>query len=208
MAPRTGDTALLTLLCVERDCCNPPHHVRPCARADTSAQSVTIDESSPPAKASRLSVPWLSRDAVSASSSLGTHKTTAQVHPRLFTRFLAERFLREPGTSLVLGTARALALDDGRPTAIMVDLKEGGDRIIDCDSVALTAGPWLGKLSSELLPSSSARGLAVSGQMAHTLLIRTKEPTTPHCLFVDLTLADGSVSEPEVYPRPDGTTVM
>jgi len=170
---------------------------------------VTIDGTSPLPADARSPVPWLPRGSIAASSSLGTHKTTAQVHPRLLVRFLAERFLREPGTSLVLGTAKALALDDDRrPTSVMVALKEGGEKIIDADTVALTAGPWLGRLSQELLPSSSARGLAVDGQMAHTLLIRTKEPTTPHCLFVDLTLADGAVSEPEVYPRPDGTTVM
>lgn len=169
--------------------------------------SITVDGTQP-SSGKRAPVPWLPEGGVVQSSSLGTTATTAQVHPRLLTRFLAERFLREPGCSLVLGTAKALAQEEGKPTSIMVSLKDGGEKIVDCDTVVLTAGPWLGRLAEAMLPSSAARGIAVEGQMAHTLLLRTKEPTTPHCLFVDLTLSDGAMSEPEVYPRPDGTTVM
>ncbi|BEI83590.1 hypothetical protein CcaverHIS002_0401940 [Cutaneotrichosporon cavernicola] len=171
--------------------------------------SVTIDGQAEPAT-SRSPVPWIPKGNIQKHSQLGTHSTTAQCHPRLLTRFLAERFLREEGCALVLGTAKALALDsDGVPHTLMVNLKEdGSERIIDVDTVILTAGPWLGRLAEALLPSSAARGVAVDGQMAHTLLLRTKEPTTPHCLFVDLTLNDGAVSEPEVYPRPDGTVVI
>lgn len=158
----------------------------------------------------RSPVPWIPKGGVQKHSQLGTHSTTAQCHPRMLTRFLAERFLREDGCSLVLGTAKALALNsEGAPQTLMVSMKEdGSQRIIDVDTVILTAGPWLGRVAEALLPSSAARGVAVDGQMAHTLLLRTKEPTTPHCLFVDLTLKDGAVSEPEVYPRPDGTVVM
>ncbi|TXT03845.1 hypothetical protein VHUM_04322 [Vanrija humicola] len=169
--------------------------------------SVKIDHEAGPST-KRTPVPWLPRGSVQTTSTLGTHATTAQVHPRLLTNFLTDRFLREPGCMLVLGTARALALENHAPSTLMVTLKEGGEKILDTDTIVLTNGPWLGKLATEILPSSAARRLAVDGQMAHSLVIRTREPTTPHVLFVDLCLEDGAVSEPEVYPRPDGTTLV
>lgn len=197
--------------CRARAChcaCDPLLPATPGHHLDAlTAQSVKIDHEAGPST-KRTPVPWLPKGYVQSTSTLGTHATTAQVHPRLLTNFLTDRFLREPGCTLVLGTARALGLEDHRPSTLMVTLKEGGEKILDIDTIVLTNGPWLGKLATEILPSSAARRLAVDGQMAHSLVIRTREPTTPHVLFVDLCLEDGAVSEPEVYPRPDGTTLV
>lgn len=176
----------------------------------TDTQSVTIDAEEKPSKTIRSPVPWLPAEHLHSSKVLGSKQTTAQVQPRALVRFLAERFLREPNCSLVLGTVIALSLQGGSPSSILISAQEGKgeDRILECDTVVLSPGPWLGRLARELLPSSSARSLACAGQKAHTMIIRTREPTTPHCLFIDLTLQDGSRSEPEVYPRADGTAVI
>ena len=149
------------------------------------------------------------------SRSLGTHATTAQVHPRLFTTFIAERFQESPNTSLVIGTATSLAMssDDAgssnfSPTGVKVKLASGEEETIPADVVVIAAGPWTGKVAIDLLGNQIGRRLGVTGHRAHSVVLKTKEQLTPHCLFTNMTMKDGSVGEPEVYARPDGTTYV
>lgn len=70
--------------------------------------------------------------------------------------------------------------------------------------VVIAAGPWTGKVVDDLLGTSAGRGLGVTGSRAHSIVLKTEQPLTAHALFTDMTLADGSTGEPEVYARPDG----
>jgi len=80
-----------------------------------------------------------------------------------------------------------------------------GEETIDADTVILAAGPWTGSLATKMLGNKIGAKLAVTGSRAHSIVLKTKEPLTAHCMFTSMNMADGSVGEPEVYARPDGT---
>jgi len=81
----------------------------------------------------------------------------------------------------------------------------GGEEVIEADTIVLAAGPWTGSLATQLLGNKVGGRLGVSGSRAHSIVLKTKEALTAHCLFTSMNMADGSVGEPEVYARPDGT---
>jgi hypothetical protein len=167
---------------------------------------------------------WLTND-VQSSRKLGGHSTTAQVHPGQFTNFFSQEFLKGPNTSLKIGTVVGLELSTSgsksitsktlggssetrdqaiqSPKSIKIKTKDGEEEL-DADTVILAAGPWTGELATKLLGNKIGGKLAVSGSRAHSIVLKTKEELTAHCLFTSMNMADGSVGEPEVYARPDG----
>ncbi|OCF36493.1 cytoplasmic protein [Kwoniella heveanensis BCC8398] len=159
---------------------------------------------------------WLPEGLVHSSRSLGSHTTTAQVHPGQFTEFFSSKFLEKPSTSLIIGQATSLSLkDDGSPKSVGVNKKHGSDSDsekssedqhieVDADVVVLAAGPWTGSLADKLLGNKIGGRLGVTGHRAHSVVLRTKEELSATCLFTSMTMADGSAGEPEVYARPDG----
>lgn len=195
-----------------------------------------IDATSKSKKPSPLK--WLPAGLVHSSRTLGTTKTNAQVHPGQFTRWLSEQFLSQPNTNLILGRARSLKLEDGKVSGVTLTspklpAKTGngvngsngvhnddrlenprshevvdGEKEISCDAVVIAAGPWTGKLALELLGENIGGRLGVEGHRAHSIILKTKEDLSAHCLFTSMTLGDGSAGEPEVYTRPDGTTYV
>lgn len=70
--------------------------------------------------------------------------------------------------------------------------------------MVLAAGPWTGSLAIKLLGDKVGGRLGVTGSRAHSIVLKTKQELTAHCLFTSMSMADGSVGEPEVYARPDG----
>jgi hypothetical protein len=74
--------------------------------------------------------------------------------------------------------------------------------------VVIAAGPWTGELAKQLLGNDIGGRLGVTGHRAHSIVLKTKQELSAHCLFTNMTLEDGSMAEPEVYTRPDGTTYM
>ncbi|KAK4683884.1 hypothetical protein P7C73_g6332, partial [Tremellales sp. Uapishka_1] len=165
--------------------------------------SITTDATRKSKKAAPIH--WLPEGLVHASRALGDHTTTAQVHPGLFTKFFAEQFLSKPNTSLVIGTATSMKLSPStqRPESVSVDGNE-----VAGDVVVIAAGPWSGKLAVELLGKDLGGKLGIEGHRAHSVVLKTKDTLTPHCLFTNMTLKDGSMGEPELYTRPDGTTYI
>ncbi|OWT41299.1 cytoplasmic protein [Cryptococcus neoformans] len=168
--------------------------------------SIETDATSMSKKASPL--PWLRNGLVQSSRVLGSHTTTAQVHPRLFTTFFANKFLEEPSTSVVIGTVKSLNLEDGASKSIGVVSPEGEKTEIDADVVVIAAGPWTGRLAGQLLGEKIGSRLGVQGHRAHSIILKTKEELSATCLFTSMTLEDGSMGEPEIYARPDGTTYI
>jgi glycine/D-amino acid oxidase-like deaminating enzyme len=166
-------------------------------------QSIETDATRPSKKKTPL--PWLPQGLVHSSRSLGTPTTTAQVHPGLFTNFMSRKYLEQPNTSLILGKAASLHFDPvtKSPKSVRV-----GDNDIPTDSVVIAAGPWTGELAKSLLGEEVGGRLGVTGHRAHSVVLKTKEQLSAHCLFTSMTLEDGSMGEPEVYTRPDGTTYM
>ncbi|AAW41882.1 cytoplasm protein, putative [Cryptococcus deneoformans JEC21] len=168
--------------------------------------SIETDATSMSKKASPL--PWLRNGLVHSSRTLGSHTTTAQVHPRLFTTFFANKFLEQPSTSVVIGTVKSLNLEGGASKSIGIVSPEGDKTEIDADVVVIAAGPWTGRLAGQLLGEKIGSRLGVQGHRAHSIILKTKEELSATCLFTSMTLEDGSVGEPEVYTRPDGTTYI
>lgn len=159
------------------------------------------------------------------SRKLGSHSTTAQVHPGLFTKFFSEQFLAQPGTELKIGQVVGMEMSttgtQAQTTQKLGGSKEtkdlavqspksvrvkttGGEEEIPADLVVIAAGPWTGSLALKMLGNKVGGKLGVSGSRAHSIVLKTKEELTAHCLFTSMSMEDGSVGEPEVYARPDG----
>lgn len=164
------------------------------------------------------------------SRKLGGHSTTAQVHPGQFTNFFSKQFLQQPNTEVKIGQAVGLELATsgtqskntqtlaGRkethelaiqsPKSVRIKTAEGGEEVMEADLVVLAAGPWTGSLATKLLGNKIGGKLGVTGSRAHSIVLKTKEELTAHCLFTSMSMADGSVGEPELYARPDGESIL
>ena len=92
------------------------------------------------------------------------------------------------------------------PKSVRIKTNDGKEEDLEADLVVLAAGPWTGSLAVKLLGNKVGGKLGVTGSRAHSIVLKTKEELTAHCLFTSMNMADGSVGEPEVYARPDGTS--
>lgn len=137
---------------------------------------------------------------VHSPKTIGTHETTAQVHPQLFTRTLIERAVEKHGVKIVIGKLERVEVEGGRVGSVVL---EGGE-VVDADAVVLALGPWSSKL--ELLNSQ----FRVSGLKAHSIVFEPREPNaiTPHALFLSYHPSNRRAPlDPEVYPRPTGMII-
>jgi glycine/D-amino acid oxidase-like deaminating enzyme len=133
---------------------------------------------------------WLDDGVVKQVSSLGSTETTAQVHPRLLTRALMDK----SGASLVKGRVEGVSLDGKKVQAVMVE----GGRQLEADVVVVTMGPWSGAAASWF---PDAKLPVIRGSRAHSVVLAGETPPTAVFLQLDN-------SEPELYPRPDGTVYV
>ncbi|XP_010030525.2 putative oxidoreductase TDA3 [Eucalyptus grandis] len=140
-----------------------------------------------------------------AARAIGSTATTAQVHPRLFTRALLDKAVRDYGLEVVIGKAvRVDAGSGGGSGRVSAVVLEGG-RVMEADAVVLALGPWSGKFG---LLSSLFR---VYGLKAHSIVLEPREPGAigPEALFLSfLPSGGGPAMDPEVYPRPTGEVYL
>jgi glycine/D-amino acid oxidase-like deaminating enzyme len=149
---------------------------------------------------------WLDGEALVRYERMSSADDTAQVHPELFTKRMAE-LAAARGVKVVLGKATEIRHAEGLVQSVAYRDSSGGSgtttkRALPATKIVLAAGPWSGRLLS---------GLPVDGMRAHSTVIRTPREVSPYCLFTELSVpAKGkkrghdSVS-PEIYARPDGT---
>ncbi|GKU98899.1 hypothetical protein SLEP1_g11832 [Rubroshorea leprosula] len=169
------------------------------------ALSLTVDESQSPSSGSKPSresaIPsWVDGPARGLRT-IGTTRTTAQVHPQLFTKTLLNTAIEKFGVEVVIGKAEQVRVEEGRVVSVVLE----GGRAIDSEAVVLALGPWSGKF--EMLASI----FRVSGLKAHSIVLEPKEPDaiTPHALFLSYYPSQGGKSmDPEVYPRPTGEVYL
>ncbi|POY72775.1 hypothetical protein BMF94_4184 [Rhodotorula taiwanensis] len=165
---------------------------------------------------------WLNKELLTATDVLASQETTAQVHPELFTRAIAEQAQKE-GVEIVYGTVDSLRrLDDAYevtvsprnadfPSPAADDDATSGEpsaRHLVFDQVIVAAGPWTGRLVSTLgLGAAAGRAKAIRGSRAHSVVIRSPEGKTlpAQALFTSIKEQKGKHAEPEIYNRPDGT---
>ncbi|KAI9030224.1 FAD dependent oxidoreductase [Hyaloraphidium curvatum] len=162
-------------------------------------------------------VDWVDAGRLPRARLMGTQKTTAQVHPYLFTHTVMARACAA-GAEVLLGTVAGLRFDadkavKGVEVAPFAGLDSAvrdceafgyrptvveGEVLLEADFVVIALGPWSHRVQ-DWLPEG-AKMPRVEGLKAHSIVLKTSEVLPPQCLFVDL-----DDEHPEFYPRPDGT---
>lgn len=155
---------------------------------------------------------WLNKDLLTSTEVLGSEETTAQVHPELFTRAIADEAQKE-GVEVVYGTAQSLerleGADDGCRVSVSPRTATSGEssaetaRSLEFDQVVVAAGPWTGRLLSTLGPiaSRAGRAKAIRGSRAHSIVVRSPEGKTlpAQALFTSIKEQKDRHAEPEIY---------
>ncbi|ROW08758.1 hypothetical protein VPNG_06423 [Cytospora leucostoma] len=167
---------------------------------------------------------WLDAEySLAAYEGMGTPDDTAQVHPELFTRSMAQ-LAEDAGVRIITG-ARATDINDDDDTGHVrsvsyVGKDKDGLQHLPSTDVVVAAGPW----TSRLLPQ-----VPVTASRAHSIVIKSPNPLSAYALFTSIALPPGfpaptsrdavtapptkqqqvikrmQVVEPEIYARPDGT---
>lgn len=163
---------------------------------------------------------WLDTEqSLVAYEAMGTPNDTAQVHPELFTRSMAQ-LAQDKGVKIITG-ARVTAINsnsDGAEVESVTYVKDGKEVQLPTTDCVVAAGPW----TSRLLPN-----VPVTASRAHSVVIKTPKPVSAYALFTSIALPPGfpaptpekargpptghqtvkktQVVEPEIYARPDGT---
>ncbi|KAI8631355.1 FAD dependent oxidoreductase [Xylariaceae sp. FL1651] len=172
----------------------------------------------------KLGVPddldWVdTAESLGAYDNIGTPDNTAQVHPELFTRSMAQ-LAEDAGVRIVTG-ARVTAIhrssDESRVESVTYE-KDGGEVTHPTTDCVVAAGPWTRRLLPEI---------PVSASRAHSVVVKTPRPLSAYALFTAIKLPAGfrtpvpkaaphgaiqatplrgqQIVEPEIYARPDGT---
>lgn len=142
-------------------------------------------------------IDWLCED-VTIDRSLGTTRTTAQVHPAAFTNAMM-RAAQARGAELRIGRVTGLLR---APHSDKITGVEIGSDHIDGDAVVIAMGPW-SILAAAWLPLPGVYGLK-----GHSLVFQTGTQVSADALFLDYREAGGASLTPEVFPRDDGTTYV
>ncbi|EIN09629.1 FAD dependent oxidoreductase [Punctularia strigosozonata HHB-11173 SS5] len=157
---------------------------------------------------------WLNPEA--RRNVCGTKETTAQVHPRLFTKALFSR-AEQKGMRFIHGHPERLHRNsDSRPTSL--DVTSAGcstPTTIPCSDLVLTAGPWSAQVAETLGVTPVPH---INNLPGHSILIRPRIPISPLAVFAGIRNANtgasrsangGEITEsPELFPRPDGSVYV
>eukprot|EP00884_Botryococcus_braunii_P008047 jgi/Botrbrau1/17243/Bobra.0015s0004.4 len=144
---------------------------------------------------------WLDGKVVSVRP-MADESTTAQVHPGKLTRALMEA-AEQKGARLLKATVTGLRLDPSGTRIEGVVLNGDEGEVLPARSVVLAMGPWTDKARAWL------KGLpALSGHKYYSVVLQPSSPVPGDCLFTTFVSSAGKQSDPEVYPRPDGTVYI
>jgi glycine/D-amino acid oxidase-like deaminating enzyme len=114
-------------------------------------------------------IDWLDNGIVERSNLLGTTKTTAQVHPRLFVQEMAA-IARQNGVRIVKASLVDVErLADGGVTAVTASLPDGTAERILCTDLVLPCGRLTGSVARKVLDASAAERIDVGGYRAHSV---------------------------------------
>ncbi|KAF5197658.1 Fad-dependent oxidoreductase family protein [Thalictrum thalictroides] len=125
----------------------------------------TTSSSSPPQQQSSSSLlpEWVNGFAKNPKP-IGTTETTAQVHPKLFTRTLISSAMNNYDLKLVIGELDRVEVEGNCAKSVILKGEEEGSRAIEADSIVLALGPW-----SARLPLISLL-FRISGLKAHSIV--------------------------------------
>ncbi|GAA5913487.1 Tda3p [Sporobolomyces salmoneus] len=184
-------------------------------KLDTISVSADLSHPSHSAKSSRTKklkngdlFPWLNQDVLTHSSVLGSQETTSQVHPEQFTKGLWEE-AQKLEVETVWGTVDSLEKRSDGTYSLSVTSRdeEGSTSTLEADQVVVCAGPWTGKLLSNLGIKGGGRARRIEGSRAHSVVLKTApgRELPAQALFTSIKEKKGGSAEPEIYNRPDGT---
>jgi glycine/D-amino acid oxidase-like deaminating enzyme len=176
-------------------------------------QSVSLQKRSKEAIAllKRAGVPkdldWLDPDSTTAYEEMGDPRTTAQVHPYLFTTAMAQ-LAEEQGVKIVYGSATEInQSNNGAVESVSYTSKEDGSpHTLPATDVVLSAGPW----TQSVWPA-----VPISALRAHSVTIHPSRPVSAYALFTQIALPEDFYASidrkkrgpshvtPEIYARPD-----
>ncbi|KAL1530187.1 hypothetical protein AB1Y20_001103 [Prymnesium parvum] len=157
-------------------------------RLTCQAISVTGGSRGPPKQAKLQGVEWADLGLV-GSRPLGDESTIAQVHPKLLGEALWAEAAKA-GCKLRIGQVDGVERSEGRVVGVSVD-----GEVIPTDKVVIAMGPW-SDLASEWLGIPRTYG-----QKYHSVLMKPERVLSQAVFFQ-------GASDPEVYPRPDGTVYV
>ena len=144
----------------------------------------------------RVGAAWLDGDCA-VHTRLGGTDSTAQVHPRRFTRALMDA-AQSMGAQLVDGRVEGVSVG-GSPACVRGVRVDGA--LVPADTVIVAMGPW---------STAAARGLPlpeVGGLKGFSITLAPEHRSAPlpaHALFADYDDGHGGYFAPEIFARPDG----
>mmetsp|Transcript_3979 Transcript_3979/g.7678 ORF Transcript_3979/g.7678 Transcript_3979/m.7678 type:complete len:463 (-) Transcript_3979:291-1679(-) len=144
---------------------------------------------------------WLDNQAVVGMSCIGSENDTAQVHPKLLNNKLVDASISR-GARLEIGEVVGLTSGPSG-TGYVTQLADG--RELHSTHVILALGPWTQRALNWI---STDLSYTVTGMKAHSVVVKENLSTsavTNHAVFSQFLDESGVTSEPEIYPRPDGT---
>ncbi|KAG9287063.1 hypothetical protein G9A89_023028 [Geosiphon pyriformis] len=143
---------------------------------------------------------WLKRGVITKYKEVGNTQTTAQLHPYKFTQTLIEE-AKSRGATVLIARAEGLEFDGNKVKGVYLSNGE----ILRVDTVIIAMGPWSGKALNWLIKKSGRSYYLpdITGQRAHSIILRPSAPLSAHVCFVSLNTGR-KFAEPEIYPRPDG----
>ncbi|KAL8211056.1 hypothetical protein R6Q57_005493 [Mikania cordata] len=157
-----------------------------------STLTISVGESELPSESPILPL-WVD-GRVKTGEIISTPKTTALLHPQLFTRTLLDKVVMEYGVEVVTAKVESVAVEED---GVVVKVDGGG--IIGGDAVVLALGPWTSKL-----PEISSK-FRVHGKQVHSVVLEHKhgDAITPHAVFATCYPAQGTGPiDPDFFPSP------
>jgi glycine/D-amino acid oxidase-like deaminating enzyme len=140
---------------------------------------------------------WLNGECA-VYARLGGTDTTAQVHPRRFTRALMDEAQRL-GTTLVSGCVEGVDIADA-PLRVRGVRVNGA--VMPADAAVIAMGPWTTRASRWLpLPP-------VDGLKGFSITLEPETGVPAQALFVDYVDQGGARLSPEIFTRPDGEVYL
>jgi glycine/D-amino acid oxidase-like deaminating enzyme len=145
---------------------------------------------------------WVFPGRLRSCVECGNTQNTGQVHPYLFTTFLADQ-AKSSGVEIILGSATAINYSENGTAVRSVSFKKKDSGVaveLDADHVVLAAGPW----TPDLLPAAP-----IGGSRSHSIVLSVPTKNmSPNILFFNNPNPNSWFPKLEVYPRPDDTTYV
>lgn len=139
---------------------------------------------------------------ISKSKPLGTKSTTAQVNPYRLTHALMKAAIAN-GVEFVKGEVIGMTFDEASSKQLrQVELRGGSH--LKADKAVIAMGAWSNVLapSFPLCPNYPQ----IQGSKAHSIVLQAELPA--EAMFTEFIDEMGNISEPEIYPRDDGTVYV